>query len=74
LTREVRRIEERLSGLLIKLHRVCGQNVYWSALQWFDGPPKARLNQEGISYHWKKSAKFASELLAARGSKKKSYS
>jgi len=68
LSREVARIEKRLSSLMVKLLRVTGQNLYWSSLLWLDGPPKARLNQEGFNNHWEKSTAFSAAILRARKS------
>jgi hypothetical protein len=63
LTREVARIEKRLSSLMIKMLRVSGQNLYWATLPWVDGPPKARINQEGFNMHWEKASAFSATIL-----------
>lgn len=68
---EMRRIQNDLRTLLIKNIRLTGENLYWSSLHWADGPAKARMNDEGFNYHWKRAEAFAAALMRPKSKKGK---
>lgn len=63
LVEQLKRVETGLRALIVKNARMTGEVMYWSSLQWKDGPPKARLNQEGFNQHMEKAKAFSYFLL-----------
>lgn len=49
--------------LLVALTKMVGQVLYFVTMPITIGPPKAKLNTEGIALQWHHSEKFATELL-----------
>lgn len=57
------KMELRLLRHLVSSVQLSGQALYFSSLPYTVGPPKARLNDEGLAFHWQRSQLMALELL-----------
>lgn len=66
LVEQLKRLETGLRSLIVKNARMTGEVLYWSSLHWKDGPPKARLNQEGFNQHMERAKALSHFLLTAQ--------
>lgn len=55
-----------LEQALVNLEGLILQNLYWAALPYQEGLPKARLNDKGLEVYWDKSAAFARQHCSVK--------
>jgi hypothetical protein len=66
LPERLEKMHQQTVRLLVSLMKLVAQTLYFSSLPVTTGPVKARLNDEGVAIQWRKSEKFALDLLAPK--------
>ena len=66
LDKRMQQLDKHLSSLLVKAIKISAQGLYWSRLHWQGGPPKSRINEQGLEMLDKQSTIYALGRLSRK--------